>query len=566
MNFSINYKKNKNENLFKTLENSVLGLKNLQNYIPIYKLFFSLNSGNYNKINLNQYYSIESIESILSKNQLFVELRDISNQICRKETFCKFSPLLNPLRYITGKYEMEKDNLFQLPDLEENSIAKLNDFNNTSYVDGFFTYLSSQLLHTFGILNCIDYYGSFLGNQDNFLFNIIDDIDYLNENDWFHKYNEVLFEIEEDEYNNIFNIDSRNNKKKICINEKIELVDYEHIENNVNDLSFAIVDLSNAIIYNSGISRTSSLSSTSSCSSQSSNTSNEEEESDIEEDIDEDIDEEENDEESESSIMDSHGDEESFLKIKDFPIELICLEKCEKTLDYLLENDLLDEDGWKSCLFQVIISLCLYQKVFSFTHNDLHTNNIMYIETQKQYLYYCFEGKHYKVPTFGKIFKIIDFGRSIYKYKGKQLCSDAFHSKGDAATQYNFEPFFNENKPRLEPNFSFDLCRLACCLYDYFIEDVEEAETVIKNNKIAKLVNKWLIDDKERNILYKNNGEERYPEFKLYKMIARTIHNAIPREEINNELFEGYLISKKKINKKAVIMNIDKIDSCISEK
>tara|TARA_A100001015_G_scaffold234396_1_gene265871 strand:- start:4043 stop:5743 length:1701 start_codon:yes stop_codon:yes gene_type:complete len=564
MNFSINYKKNKNEILFKTLENSILGLKNMQNYIPIYKHFFSLNSGNYNKINLNQHYSIESIDSILSKNIMQVELRDISNQSCRKQTFCKFSPLLNPLRYITGKYELDKEQLFTLPTLEENSIAKLNDYNNTSYIDGFFTYLSSQLLHTYNIVNCIDYYGSFLCNQDNFLFNMIDDIEYLNDNDWFHKNNQVLFEIEEDEYNNIFNLDSRNNKKKICINEKIDSVEYEFIEKHVTDLSFGIVDLSNSIIYNSGIVKSSSLSSSSSCSSQSSNTSNESDDSDNDENGENDT-ESEDEENSDSTSTQSYGDEESFLKIKDFPIELICLEKCEKTLDYLLEENLLDEEGWKSCLFQVIISLCLYQKVFSFTHNDLHTNNIMYIETEKQFLYYCFESKYYKVPTYGKIFKIIDFGRSIYKYKGKQLCSDAFHSKGDAATQYNFEPFFNEDKPRLEPNFSFDLCRLACCLYDHFIEDLEEAETIIKNNKIARLVNKWLIDDKERNILYKNNGEERYPEFKLYKMIARTIHNAIPSEEINNELFASFIISKKKINKKSIIMNIDKIQSYTTE-
>ena len=33
---------------------------------------------------------------------------------------------------------------------------------------------------------------------------------------------------------------------------------------------------------------------------------------------------------------------------------------------------------WKSILFQILIMLITYQKVFSFTHNDLHTNNIMY--------------------------------------------------------------------------------------------------------------------------------------------------------------------------------------------
>ena len=47
----------------------------------------------------------------------------------------------------------------------------------------------------------------------------------------------------------------------------------------------------------------------------------------------------------------------------------------------------------------------------------------------------------------GSIFKIIDFGRAIYKFKGVTVCSDSFHKNGDAGTQYNFEPYFNNKKP-----------------------------------------------------------------------------------------------------------------------
>jgi len=223
-----------------------------------------------------------------------------------------------------------------------------------------------------------------------------------------------------------------------------------------------------------------------------------------------------------------------------------------------MENNLLNNKEWISCLFQIIISLSTFQKTFSFTHNDLHTNNIMYITTEKQFLYYCFNGIHYKVPTYGKIYKLIDFGRAIYKFNGQTMCSDSFHQKGDAASQYNCEPYFDDKKPRLEPNTSFDLCRLACCLYDHFIEDLFEAEIIIKKNKIASLINSWLLDDKGRNILYKTSGEERYPEFKLYKMIARTIHNAVPSNQLENQIFKDFIVTKKKINKSKTVMNIDK--------
>ena len=90
------------------------------------------------------------------------------------------------------------------------------------------------------------------------------------------------------------------------------------------------------------------------------------------------------------------------------------------------------------------------------------TNNIMYNKTEQQFIIYKYDGVYYKVPTYGKLFKIIDFGRAIYKFNGKTICSDSFHSKGDAATQYNCEPYINSKKPRIEPNPSFDLCRLAC--------------------------------------------------------------------------------------------------------
>ena len=308
------------------------------------------------------------------------------------------------------------------------------------------------------------------------------------------------------------------------------------------------------------------MSSSSTFSSKSSNTSIDSDDGEDDDDYgnkkqngsdDDDSGDDSDDDASESSC--ESDEEDVFCSIFNFPVQMIALEKCENTLDYLMENDLLKDHEWTSCLFQIIISLSIFQKTFSFTHNDLHTNNIMYIPTEKQFLYYTFNKTTYKVPTYGKIYKIIDFGRAIYKFNGQLMCSDSFHPKGDAASQYNCDPYLDENKPRLEPNPSFDLCRLACCLYDHFVEDIFDSEEILKKNKIAKLVGSWLMDDKDRNILYKNSGEERYPEFKLYKMIARTIHKAVPSVQLENGIFKKYVTSKKKLNKSAKIMNLDAI-------
>ena len=566
MDFSLYYRKNKNEDLFKTLENSDIHLSNPQNYVPIYEKFFSLNNSNYNSINLNHKYYLHDIKECYTKNILRVTLSDNSNNLCEKTIFCKFSPLLDPLRYMTGKYDISNTELFKLPTYEDKScFPKLLDTNNTSYIDGFFTYLSSQLNNHYDFTHGIDYYGCFLGNQKEFTYNIVDDIDYLNESDFFHSNKDKLFKIEGEIYSDIFNIDSRSNKKKILINESLNVIDID----NISDIDFdvlpidtntiatnnLILDLSDVCIFNTVLNKSthSNSSSSSSCSSKSSNTSDGDE-------LNSDNDNDSNDDaSSENSSCTSSIEQDIFCSIYNFPVEMICIEKCENTLDMLMEEDVLNNLEWTSCLFQIIMILTLYQKVFSLTHNDLHTNNIMYIPTEKQFIHYCYEGVYYKVPTYGKIYKIIDFGRSIYKFNGKIMCSDSFHPKGDAASQYNCEPYFDEKKPRLEPNTSFDLCRLSCCLFDHFVEELADVPKLVKKNKIVELLYTWLLDDKERNILYKNNGEERYPEFKLYKMIARTIHNAIPKAQIQKDIFKSYITSRKKINKNHKIINFDKI-------
>jgi hypothetical protein len=239
------------------------------------------------------------------------------------------------------------------------------------------------------------------------------------------------------------------------------------------------------------------------------------------------------------------------------------MEYCENTFDDLILSEELSKEEWYSAFMQIIMILITYQKAFNFTHNDLHTNNVMYNKTDKKFIYYCYKKKYYKVPTFGRIFKIIDFGRSIYKFNGKLFCSDSFQMGGDAATQYNTEPYLNEKKPRLEPNYSFDLCRLACSIFDYVIDDINEIKNIDKiSDPIKHLINEWCLDDKGINMLYKNNGLDRYPDFKLYKMIARCVHNHTPQVQLERPEFSAYSKFKGDIPMDQVI-NIDNIPSYV---
>ena len=585
--FSLYYKKNNNSHLFTQLNE--FGFDNLQNYIPIYSEFFELNKSNYNLINLNHKLSIVNIEDTHDSNYFLTNVEDKDKNTFKKISFFKYSPLLNPLKYLTGRYKKLNEHSKLSPTLEckyskkDTHLKKIYDTNNTSYVDGFFSYLSSKLLNNHNFIFGNDYYGSFLGIQKRFNLNVFDDLDYLHQSEFFHKNKEKLFELDNFDVS-LLDDDTRKYREKITMEDnndelEIDMIDNESFDNvfeltveNVEKLNkLNDINLTDNLVYEKIKNKNRSNSDLSSNIETSSNLSEvlTDTDSDEETDSNEDSD---NDSENENSVdsslvscsnselseYSSSMDENINCVIYNFPIQIICMERMKETLDNYIENNEMSDMEWKSCLFQVLLILATYQKSFDFTHNDLHTNNIMYVETEKKYIYVKYNNQYYKIPTFGKIFKIIDFGRAIYKFKNKQLCCDSYDFKEDAANQYNFEPYRNYNKPEILPNKSFDLCRLGCSLYDYFIDDFREEHN--EENEIVKLIIKWTRDDKDRNILYKKNGDERYPDFKLYKMISRTVHHCEPHNEITNEIFNCFKISKKKISKKQIQKNLVNID------
>lgn len=257
-----------------------------------------------------------------------------------------------------------------------------------------------------------------------------------------------------------------------------------------------------------------------------------------------DDDEDENgDEKGEDGSMGSDYDDEEYIPatIPAFPVQLICIEACEATLDELMLNNELNEHELFSCMMQIIMILATYQKLYQFTHNDLHSNNVMFVETNKKYLQYEYQGKKYLVPTYGKIYKIIDFGRSIFTIQNQVFCGDCYQRHGDAYSQYNFGPCLNETKPLVPPNYSFDLCRLACNMFDHLITHMSELENVSALSPFKQLVVRLCTDDRGLNVLYKRTHEERYPCFKLYKMISRTVHNHTPDRLLETPDFAKYL-------------------------
>ena len=584
----LNYLKNKNEGLFKSLENldeEYGNVLNCQNYIPIYEtLFKKSDEDNENTMLISK----EIVTELKHKeNNIFNSvLLDVSNNIkSERELFIKFSPIMNLTRYLTGKYE--KDDIFSLPKNSKSKChEKIMDLTNTSYTDSLFSYISSLLLNDYNMFHGINYYGSILGIKNNYKVNIGDDIDYLLESEYFMNNLDRNYRLcgDMDKINEIKSMNnvSKKYKSKLKIEEdwndnaaepmiEDKMMDFESVfkdeeTKSVNGLEEMTVFNINKDLLKENISLDED--SDDSNSSRSVNTG-ELSEDDISSD-DGTISDGEEDEYSDDECSEDDEELDINVVIDKFPVQLICMENCKDTFDSLIENGL-GKDEWVSALFQIIMILIIYQKAFWFTHNDLHSNNIMYQETSKKYVYYKYNEVYYKVPTYGRIYKIIDFGRSIYKYKKYVYCPDAYKRGEDASSQYNFGIYVNKKKKEIMPNFSFDLCRLGCSIFDNvftFNMADEYSQKYIdmkcKKDEIAKLINDWCMDDKGRNVLYTSEGDERYPEFKLYKMIARTVNNCLPEKQLEKPIFSKFIVAKKMIrnnfrDKNILYLDIDKI-------
>jgi hypothetical protein len=455
-----------NKNLINSCK-KYLNINDIQIYFPILSLYFYIhNTKNANKIiDINRRYYLLEFTKLLD-SQYFnsntihkcIIFDSIQNRKLNKLVFTKCIPLLDPMHYMMNNYNINKENKLLPNNYTYNTQSKINNMNNSSYIDTFFSYLVSELtinkiLPTFAI-----FYGSINGIKKDYKLDITDEYYEYNSEKWFDKYLGKLFNI------NLY------------------------ISNKSSD--------------NDSISTSSTISSN------------------------------------------NNDDDEYICEFNNFPVQYLFIEKLEGTLeDFLKEN--INNNIILSCLFQIIFALCYLQKYYDFTHNDLHINNIMYEKTNIKYLYYKYNNSYYKIPTYGNIFKIIDFGRSIFKYKNKLFFNDVFSKYGEAEGQYNYPlpsvQLYDKNKyeNNIKPNYSFDMCRLSTTI----LEELDKNYNY-KNNKnnsqIYEFLN-YIVTDINNNNIYINKIDN----FDLYINIAKYSCNGIPSKLIFNDIFNIYKIKKK---------------------
>jgi hypothetical protein len=459
MTVNVNYQKRKNINLFSKFQtNKHINLSTVQNYIPIYDRFFSLNSTNWNSINLNHPWAIFDIKDShkTAKNTdednehiFYCKLKHISDEtddtIISQKVFIKMAPLLDPFKYVIGKYNYSDPQLFNLPSFDKHTKVhpKIADSNNSSFIDGFFSFLSSKILHEHNFIHGLDYYGSFLAIKNDYKINIIDDLDYLVQSEFFNKQKGILFNVED--YSHLISYNEVKPLQPIKISTSlkshlsVKSIDDTIFENifdsqqtvsldDIKHIGIDLVDITNSNCFDvTNQKKSETLKSGSTCSSRTSHTNDDDLTNFSDEDNDgnyessiskhsidselnnhegnnDDNNEDEYDDDDDDNISDiSTVEEESIiLTFPKFPVQVICMENCENTFDNLIINEMLNEDEWFSALMQIIMILITYQKMFAFTHNDLHTNNIMYIPTNKKFIYYTYKKKYTKFLLLAK--------------------------------------------------------------------------------------------------------------------------------------------------------------------
>lgn len=496
-----------------------------------------------------------------------------SSEPCK--TFVKTVHLLNPIDIIKEKYTVPDHPLLpQSENIWKKTLTKLHSHNNQAYVDTVANFVLSRFRELDLTPHCVHYYGATTGISKKYQFNISQEYDTYRQCRWFWKgmkshsarltVNRGDADIEEiPDFDEIYkeittcpfddnDTDSDTNEielEPLAVDvpdnsdlESIKSYTFDTIEENAQNVK-DIFEINKKITKRCSLKKSESSSSFETSLDESSNTD------------------ETDDTDNESIELDI----DICLEIPNMPVILIYQEAQDGVMDTLLDEDEIDgfergsqgwESRWIAWLFQIIAALSFLQSAVCFTHNDLHSNNILWRNTDKKFLYYrAKDGTIWRVPTFGKIFSIIDFGRSIFRL-GKHLwVSDDHWPDQEAGDQYNFGPFFDHTKPKNPPNPSFDLCRLAVSLIDGLFDEQpdkkkgkgvsvmsQEGDWKVYETRspLYNLLWSWTVNEIGETIYEDKDGNEKYEGFDLYIRIAHDVKNAVPKDQIHKPVFQQF--------------------------
>jgi hypothetical protein len=287
--------------------------------------------------------------------------------------FVKVLPVLDMMSFMKNDYKTSSPELPNIYNYLTNK--KINSYHNSAYIDNFFTYLGSKLVDLHMCPTFPEYFGSFTGIADSFDFDITEEYSELTRINWFQNGLDKRFFLKQVENKKISEYLSEMNNLEFTeanteSNDDTEdsVINNIHIDNLEELLG---EELENTMSNTDSLSKSDS---DSSGNSESDNISIKSFNSDI--------------------SFDDSLKYLYYITVNKFPVQLVCLEKLEATLDNLIENGYdICEKEWKSILFQICFGLSVAQKNYEFVHNDLHSSNIMFKETTDEFIYFRYKNK-----------------------------------------------------------------------------------------------------------------------------------------------------------------------------
>ena len=488
------------------------GIQNLQPFFPTLEKLFKTEDLR-SPLEYGIHFSDE-IQSILSKHT-------IRTRTGIKAIHTKISSILSPMKLIQEEYGK-----ICLPGTKEQSEQIYRKFQNPNNA----VYIGSLFSAILGESNCPNFprvYGVFSGTALKHTIDISDDYEDLSERTWFSQNIGKTFELKVSNDVRSSNEFKHTRTGKIELDmgdemklEGVEELDVQHIEAEAGELKKLFEETKNEdTMSDSSSVSTSYIFDVRSC------------------DCDTTSEDEEIEEEEETEPF-------AWATFSNVPVQITVMEQCDGTF-YQLCMAHPETEKQHAWMTQLLFGLAFAQRNFGFVHNDLHANNVMYVSTDKEFLYYTLNSQFYKVPTYGYIIKIIDFERGTGSVKltgmkePKFFMSDHFMISEEAGGQYNTDPYHIHKFPIVKPNASFDLARFATSMFwDLFPNGPEHEEYI--TNPIFQWFIKWMSTEDGKSVLFKDikTRHDRYHAFHLYKAIARFCKNAIPVKELESSEFK----------------------------
>jgi hypothetical protein len=520
---------------------------------------------------VNRLYNIKEFEDINNIYELCINVN--SNNDIEHDIICKVSPIINPVFLFDNDVDIDElniNNIYESNNVPEVIKEEIEADNNFAYVESFILYNLNNLTNNNLTPLFPTYYGSVNGIAKHYYFNIteyLDDIYGSKRFDKIKKLYKILYydndclsvsalsnsssssdttecdsidfdinseiETNDDARNDdVARNDNDDNSKDFfsMIEEKLEGNTSKSTDNNKNSISNAIPidnlfdDLTFTNVLNTNDADTNALNAdTNALNTNTTNINTEKQLLFPELDFDN-IPEE-----------DMFKPDNKFMHVclENYPVSYCFMEKLDYTLEDYLEQEMcyLRNEEWYAIFFQLAYGLAVANKLFNFVHNDLHECNVMFKETDEEFIYYTINGITYQVPTYGKIVKIIDFARSTIKFADKWIISNHYNEDKEAYGIYDI-PDKNGHYPAddtnvIKPNTSFDLIRFFTTISKY----VEE-----NNEEVYDFIYKWCYDnDKDCNMIDEEN------EFELYINIAHNCHNCEPEEFLKDPVFNMFI-------------------------